>query len=91
MSSLRGFLMVYVIAIYTPITIYIARVSTYMGILFLIAEIIFLITIASSREHALKISLALRINILDLSMVVSAIISTLLLLHTYIPLNMLSR
>jgi hypothetical protein len=88
LSSLRGFLIVYIIAVYTPISIYIARISTYIGLLFLIVGGVFLGIISVSGEHALKKSIVLHLNILDLSMTAATVTSVLLLLRVYlIPLD----
>jgi|GEM_PF-1103958 len=88
LSSLRGFLIVYIIAVYTPITIYITRISTYMGLLFFIVGGAFLGAIAVSGERALKKNIVLHLNIPDLSMIVAAVTSALLLLRVYlVPLS----
>ncbi len=88
LSSLRGFLITYIIAVYTPITIYIARISTHMGMLLLIIGGAFLGAIAVSGERVLKKNIVLRLNIPDLPMMVAAVASALLLLRVYlIPLS----
>jgi len=79
LSSVRGFLAIYVGAVYAPIIAFLAGASPYISLLVLAVSAIFLYLIISSRDPlSVRVARA-GIGFLDLSMGSSAVVSALLL------------
>jgi len=79
LSSVKGFLAVYIASTYTPIIVYLASISVFISSMVLAASAVFLYAIISSNNPLLARVSHAGIGLLDLSMIASAVASASLL------------
>jgi hypothetical protein len=85
LSSIKGFLATYIIAVYMPIIAYLSNVSIYIGIFFFLIWTTAMILVGVPKELTLHRTLANKVGVLDLVMIIPAVSSLILILMQLKP------
>jgi hypothetical protein len=85
LSSVKGFLATYIIAVYMPIIAYLSNVSIYIGIFFFLIWTTAMILVGVPKELTLHRTLANKVGVLDLVMIIPAVSSLILILMQLKP------
>ncbi|MDT7887739.1 MAG: hypothetical protein RQ885_02035 [Desulfurococcales archaeon] len=85
LSSVKGFLAAYIIAVYMPIIAYLSNVSIYIGIFFFLIWTTAMILVGVPKELTLHRTLANKVGVLDLVMIIPAVSSLILILMQLKP------